>query len=70
MLHLMIPHPVHVQTPPSEEENPLDALDRVREILADGERPFPVDRRILKGVLRNKTGKEVERIKFLSSGKS
>jgi hypothetical protein len=54
--------------PPSEEEDPLDALDRVKEILADGDHPFPVDRRTLRDVMRNKMGQEVERIKFLSSG--
>lgn len=68
MLQLMIPLHQHVQTPPSEEEDPLDALDRVREILADGDHPFPVDRKTLKEVLRNKMGQEVERVKFLSSG--
>lgn len=46
----------------------MDALDRVKEILADGDHPFPVDRRILKDVVRNKMGQEVVRIKFLSSG--
>jgi hypothetical protein len=68
MMHLMIPHHSHVQMPPSEEEDPQDALDRVKEILADGDHPFPVDRRTLKDVMRSKMGQEVERIKFLSSG--
>jgi hypothetical protein len=70
MMHLMIPHHSHVQTPPSEEEDPLDALDKVKEILADGDHPFPIDRRTLRDVMRNKMGQEVERIKFLSSGMS
>jgi hypothetical protein len=64
----MIPHHSHLQTPPSEEEDPLDALDRVKEILADGDHPFPVDRKTLKEVMRNKMGQEVVRIKFISSG--
>jgi hypothetical protein len=68
MHHLIIPHHLHVQTPPSEEEDPLDALDRVKEILADGDHPFPVDRRTLKDVVSNKMGQDVERIKFMSSG--
>jgi len=68
MHHLIIPHHSHLQTPPSEEEDPLDALDRVREILADGDHPFPVDRKTLKEVMRNKMGQDVVRIKFLSSG--
>lgn len=68
MQHLIIPHHLHIQTPPSEEENPLDALDRVKEILADGDHPFPIDRRTLRDVVSNKMGMEVERIKFMSSG--
>jgi hypothetical protein len=68
MLHLMIPHHSHLQTPPSEEEDPLDALDRVKEILADGDHPFPVDRKKLKEVIKNKLGEDVKRIQFLSSG--
>ncbi|KAG8810321.1 hypothetical protein FRC17_002980 [Serendipita sp. 399] len=68
MMHLMIPHHLHVQTPPSEEEDPMDALDRVKEILADGDHPFPVDRKILKDVIRSKLGQDVKRVKFLSSG--
>lgn len=68
MHHLIIPHHSHVQTPPSEEEDPIDALDRVREILADGDHPLPVDRKTLKEVVRHKMGQEVVRIKFLSSG--
>ncbi|KAG8867920.1 hypothetical protein FRC20_004541 [Serendipita sp. 405] len=68
MMHLMIPHHLHVQTPPSEEDDPMDALDRVKEILADGDHPFPVDRRILKEVIRSKLGQDVQRVKFLSSG--
>ena len=68
MHHLIIPHHSHVQTPPSEEEDPTDALDRVKEILADGDHPFPIDRKILKEVMRSKMGQDVLRIKFLSSG--
>lgn len=64
----MIPHHSHVQTPPSEEEDPIEALDRVKEILADGDHPFPVDRKTLRDVMRAKMGQEVVRIKFLSSG--
>lgn len=46
----------------------MEALDRVKEILADGDHPFPVDRKQLKDLMRAKMGQDVERIKFLSSG--
>lgn len=38
------------------------------EIRADAERPFPVDRTVLKELIRAKMGTEVERVVFLSSG--
>lgn len=47
--------------------------DREREAKADaalhGAPPFQVDRKVLKDVVREKTGVEVGRIKFLSSGR-
>lgn len=42
--------------------------DRIKEILADGDHPFPVDRKVLKEVIQKKMGLDVTRIRFLSSG--
>jgi len=69
MHHILIPHHLYTQTPPSEEEDPFDSLDRVKEILADGEHPFPIERKVLKELLQHKTDRTIQRIKFLSSGK-
>ena len=68
MHHVLIPHHLYTQTPPSEEEDPFDSLDRVKEILADGEHPFPIERKVLKEMLQHKTDCTILRIKFLSSG--
>lgn len=68
MHHVLIPHHLYTQTPPSQEEDPFDSLDRVKEILADGEHPFPIERKVLKEMLQHKTDRTIKRIKFLSSG--
>ena len=68
MHHIFIPHHLYTQTPPSQEEDPFDSLDRVKEILADGEHPFPIERKVLKELLQHKTDRDIQRIKFLSSG--
>ncbi|SRR5258706_9824770 len=68
MHHILIPHHLYTQTPPSQEEDPFDSLDRVKEILADGEHPFPIERKVLKELLQHKTERDIQRIKFLSSG--
>jgi hypothetical protein len=68
MHHVLIPHHLYTQTPPSQEEDPFDSLDRVKEILADGEHPFPIERKVLKEHLQHKTDRTIQRIKFLSSG--
>lgn len=46
----------------------MEALDRVKEILADGDHPFPIERKILKELLARITGENVLGMKFLSSG--
>jgi hypothetical protein len=68
MHHVLIPHHLYTQTPPSQEEDPFDSLDRVKEILADGEHPFPIERKVLKELLQHRTDHTIQRIKFLSSG--
>ena len=68
MHHMLIPHHLYTQTPPSQEEDPFDSLDRVKEILADGEHPFPIERKVLKDLLQHRTDRAIRRIKFLSSG--
>ena len=68
MHHIFIPHHLYTQAPPSQEEDSFDSLDRVKEILADGEHPFPIERKVLKELLQHKTDRDIQRIKFLSSG--
>ncbi|KAF8734955.1 Phosphotransferase enzyme family, partial [Rhizoctonia solani] len=45
-----------------------DHEDERREAKADGDNPFPIDRNILRTVIREKLGCEPSHIKFLSSG--
>lgn len=45
-----------------------DHEDERREAKADGDNPFPVDRNILRTIIREKLGCEPSHVKFLSSG--
>lgn len=45
-----------------------DPEDILREIRADGDNPFPIDRTVLKKVVEKKMAAQVEAISFLSSG--
>ncbi|KAG9075328.1 hypothetical protein FRC06_010147, partial [Ceratobasidium sp. 370] len=45
-----------------------DADDERREARADGDNPFPIDRAVLRQIVREKLGCEPAHIKFLSSG--
>jgi hypothetical protein len=44
-------------------------LEAKADALAHPQHPFDVDRKVLKDVVREKMGRDVARIKFLSSGK-
>ncbi|TDL14409.1 hypothetical protein BD410DRAFT_734132 [Rickenella mellea] len=46
----------------------IDQADRAREAAADGDTPFPVDRHVLRDVVRERMGEDVVRISFISSG--
>ncbi|KAJ1302054.1 hypothetical protein OPQ81_000888 [Rhizoctonia solani] len=45
-----------------------DHEDERREAKADGDNPFPIDRNVLRTIIREKLGCEPSHIKFLSSG--
>jgi len=63
---------LHQDEPPLQWDWDIEHEDRRREREADAKMrdaaPFEVDRRLLKDVVREKMGKEVGRIKFLSAG--
>lgn len=63
-LGLMSPR-LEVSQPPTPG---LDVEDERREAKADGDNPFPIDRAVLRQVVREKLGCEPTHIKFLSSG--
>ncbi|KAF8590746.1 hypothetical protein K439DRAFT_1381529 [Ramaria rubella] len=56
---------IHADAP---DESGLDQLDVEAELRADGEHPFPIDRRLVKEVVQQKLGVRVERVRFLSAG--
>ncbi|KAG8936460.1 hypothetical protein FRC02_001878 [Tulasnella sp. 418] len=59
-------------TPTDLENNPAthDPEDILRELRADGENPFPIDRNQLRKLVNKKLNARVETIAFLSSGTS
>lgn len=59
---------VQATTPPRHDELELERLDIEAESRADGDHPFPVDRRAIKEVVLDKLGVRVERVSFLSAG--
>lgn len=57
---------VHPVPQPNEQE--LEELDIQAELRADGDQPFPIDRRMIKEVVLEKLCVRVERVSFLSAG--
>ena len=49
-------------------EHHLEQLDVAAELRADGDQPFPIDRRAVKDVVQEKLGVRVDRVSFLSAG--
>ena len=58
----------HGAVTPQDSEQQLEELDIEAELRADGDQPFPIDRRAIKDVVQEKLGVRVERVAFLSAG--
>ena len=61
------PYPFPADKPPAKPWSD-DELERDAELRADGELPFPVDRRAVRDVVQDRLGVRIERVSFLSAG--